>query len=134
MIGNASTAARLSSTRQITLSDDLSATGTFDGSQNLNLAAELSLVSTLPHYDGTSSSSGTYNKVTVDAKGRITAAQDFTTSNNGTLADYGLDGTVEGASAQPYDLDLVAVAGLTTTGIIARTSGCLLYTSPSPRD
>ena len=128
LIGNASTAARLSSTRQITLSDDLSATGTFDGSQNLNLAAELSLVSTLPHYDGTSSSSGTYNKVTVDAKGRITAAQDFTTSNNGTLADYGLDGTVEGASAQPYDLDLVAVAGLTTTGIIARTSGGAMST------
>jgi len=128
LIGNSSTAARLSSTRQITLSDDLSATGTFDGSQNLNLAAELSLVSTLPHYDGTSSSSGTYNKVTVDAKGRITAAQDFTTSNNGTLADYGLDGTVEGASAQPYDLDLVAVAGLTTTGIIARTSGGAMST------
>ena len=128
LIGNSSTAARLSSTRQITLSEDLSATGTFDGSQNLNLAAELSLVSTLPHYDGTSSSSGTYNKVTVDAKGRITAAQDFTTGNNGTLADYGLDGTVEGASAQPYDLDLVAVAGLTTTGIIARTSGGAMST------
>ena len=128
LIGNSSTAARLSSTRQITLSDDLSATGTFDGSQNLNLAAELSLVSTLPHYDGTSSSSGTYNKVTVDAKGRITAAQDFTTSNNGTLADYGLDGTTEGASAQPYDLDLVAIAGLTTTGMIARTSGGAMST------
>ena len=128
LIGNASTAARLSSTRQITLSDDLSATGTFDGSQNLNLAAELSLVATLPHYDGTASSSGTYNKVTVDAKGRITAAIDYTTSNNGTLADYGLDGTTEGASAQPYDLDLVAIAGLTTTGMIARTSGGAMAT------
>ena len=128
LIGNASTAARLSSTRQITLSDDLSATGTFDGSQNLNLAAELSLVATLPHYDGTASSSGTYNKVTVDAKGRITAAIDYTTGNNGTLADYGLDGTTEGASAQPYDLDLVAIAGLTTTGMIARTSGGAMAT------
>ena len=128
LIGNSSTAARLSSTRQITLSDDLSATGTFDGSQNLNLAAELSLVATLPHYDGTASSSGTYNKVTVDAKGRITAAIDYTTGNNGTLADYGLDGTTEGASAQPYDLDLVAIAGLTTTGMIARTSGGAMAT------
>ena len=27
-----------------------------------------------------------------------------------TLADYGLDGTVEGTSAQPYDLDLVAIS------------------------
>ena len=128
LIGNSSTAARLSSTRQITLSDDLSATGTFDGSQNLNLAAELSLVATLPHYDGTASSSGTYNKVTVDAKGRITAAIDYTAGNNGTLADYGLDGTVEGSSAQPYDLDLVAIAGLTTTGMIARTSGGAMAT------
>ena len=123
LIGNASTAARLSSTRQITLSDDITASGTFDGSANLNLSTELGLVSTLPHYDGTSSSTGVYNKVTVDAKGRITNATDFTATNNGTLADYGLDGTVEGASAQPYDLDLVAIAGLTTTGMLSRTSG-----------
>ena len=123
LIGNASTAARLSSTRQITLSDDITASGTFDGSANLNLSTELGLVSTLPHYDGTSSSSGQYNKVTVDAKGRITNAIDYTATNNGTLADYGLDGTVEGSSAQPYDLDLVAIANLTTTGMLSRTSG-----------
>ena len=122
VIGNSSTASRLASSRQIQLSNEVTASGVFDGSTNLNLSAELALVSTLPHYDGTSSPSGTYNKVTVDAKGRITNAQDFTTSNNGTLADYGLDGTNEGTSAQPYDLDLVALAGLTTTGMIARTA------------
>ena len=118
IIGNASTAARLASTRQIQLSNDVTATGNFDGSTNLNLSASLQLIPTLPHYDGTGDSSGTYTKVTVDAKGRITNA-----SFPSTLADYNLNGTVEGSSAQPYDLDLVAIAGLTTTGMISRTSG-----------
>ena len=123
LIGSSSTAARLSSTRQIQLSNDLSASGVFDGSQNLNLSAELALISTLPHYDGTASPTATYTKVTVDSKGRITNA-----SNPTTLADYGLNGTVEGSSAQPYDLDLVAIAGLTTTGMISRTSGGTMAT------
>jgi len=118
VIGNASTSSRLASTRQIQLSQDVLATGVFDGSQNLNLTSSLALQSTLPHYDGSASATGTYTKVTVDAKGRIINA-----SNPTTLSAYGLDGTVEGASAQPYDLDLVAVAGLTTTGLISRTSG-----------
>ena len=118
LIGNASTAARLSSTRQIQLSGDVQATGVFDGSSNLNLNTTVSLVSTLPHYDGTNTSSGTYRSVTVDAKGRVTNA-----TNPTTIQGYGLDGTVEGQSAQPYDLDLAAIAGLTTTGILARASG-----------
>ena len=33
-----------------------------------------------------------------------------------------LDGTNEGTSAQPYDLDLVALAGLTIIGIFSRTA------------
>ena len=118
LIGNSSTAARLASTRQIQISGDLQASGVFDGSQNLNLTSSISLISTLPHYDGTDTASGTYTKVTIDAKGRVTNA-----SNPTTLADYNLNGTVEGSSAQPYDLDLVAIAGLTTTGLISRTSG-----------
>ena len=123
LIGNASTAARLASTRQIQLSGDVQATGVFDGSTNLNLNTTVSLVSTLPHYDGTGDSSGTYRSVTVDAKGRVTNA-----TNPTTLAGYGLDGNVEGSSAQPYDLDLQALANLTSTGIIARTSGGAMAT------
>ena len=118
VIGNSSTAARLASTRQIQLSQDITASGVFDGSANLNLNAELTLVPTLPHYDGTGTPTATYTSVTVDAKGRIINA-----SNPSTLADYNLNGTVEGQSAQAYDLDLVAISGLTTTGIISRTSG-----------
>ena len=117
LIGNASTATRLASTRQIQLSGDVQSSGVFDGSANLTLNSALGLVSTLPHYDGTATPTGTYTKLTVDAKGRITNA-----TNPTTLADYNLNGTVEGSSAQPYDLDLVAVAGLTSTGLISRTS------------
>lgn len=123
LIGNASTAARLSSTRQIQLSTDITASGVFDGSQNLNLNAELSLVQTLPHYDGSTAPTGTYTKVVVDAKGRIINA-----SNPTTLADYGLNGSVEGQSAQPYDADLNSIASLSSTGLITRTSSGVAQT------
>ena len=128
LIGNASTSSRLASARQISLADDIQGSAIFDGSANITINTSLGLISTLPHYDSTASSSGTYTKVVVDAKGRVTNATDFATSNNGTLADYGLDGTTEGSSAQPYDLDLVAVAGLTTTGIISRTASNTMAT------
>ena len=123
LIGNASTATRLASTRQIQLSDDIQASGVFDGSTNLNLSTSLELISTLPHYDGTGSAEGTYTKVTVDAKGRIKTA-----SNPTTLAAYGLDTSIEGSGAQPYDNDLNAIASLTTTGLIARTSSGAMQT------
>merc|ERR1712167_40945 len=67
--------------------------------------------------DGTSTAEGTYTKVTVDAKGRIKTA-----TNPTTLAAYGLDTSIEGSGAQPYDNDLNAIASLTTTGLISRTS------------
>ena len=44
LIGNASTSSRLASTRQIQLSQDVLATGVFDGSQNLNLTSSLALI------------------------------------------------------------------------------------------
>ena len=123
IIGNSSTASRLASARQITLSDDIVGSGVFDGSANLTISTGLQLISTLPHYDGTAGATGNYTKVTVDAKGRITNG-----SIPSTLADYNLNGTVEGSSAQPYDNDLVAVAGLTTTGLISRNSAGSMVT------
>ena len=114
VIGNASTASRLANVRQIQLTQDIVASGTFDGSQNLNLAAELQEIPTLPHF-GANPAQGQYTRVTVDAKGRVINA-----SNPSTIQDYNLDGVVEGQSAQPYDNDLTAVAGLTGTGISIR--------------
>lgn len=118
LIGNASTASRLASQRQIQLSQDIQASGTFDGSQNLTLNAVLQLITTLPHYDGTDTSSGTYTKVTVDAKGRITGGSIPT-----TIQDYNLNGTVEGQSAQAYNAELQSISNLGTTGFISRIGG-----------
>lgn len=117
LIGNASTATRLANVRQIALSGDVTGSATFDGSANLNLSSALGLIPTLPHYDGTVNSSGTYIRVTVDAKGRITDGENPT-----NIADFGLAGTVEGESAQAFDRDLQAIADLSTTGILARVS------------
>ena len=49
LTGNASTATRLSNSRQIQISGDVVATGNFDGSANLTLNSTLSDLNTLPH-------------------------------------------------------------------------------------
>ena len=116
LIGNASTATRLSNIRQIQLTQDVVASAVFDGSVNVNLAAQLSTIPSLPHYDGTSTSTGTYTKVVVDAKGRITNASSPT-----TIQAYGLDTSVEGTGAQPFDNDLRALSQITQTGIAVRS-------------
>ena len=111
LIGNAATASRLANPRQIQMSGDLSGSGTFDGSQNLSLAAALQTLISLPHYDGTTTSTGQYTKVTVDAKGRI-----ITASQPSSYVDLGL------TDVQPLDSDLTAISNLTTTGIVTRSS------------
>ena len=112
LIGNASTATRLANARQITLTGDLVGSSTFDGSSNLSLIAQLSFVPALPHYDPLNqNATGTYTKVTVDSQGRVKGA-----SNPTTLAGYGI------TDAQPIDVDLTSLAGLTTPGIITRAS------------
>ncbi|UYA57628.1 tail fiber [Synechococcus phage S-CREM1] len=117
LVGNAATATRLANVRQIALSGDVTGSATFDGSANLNISSALGLIPTLPHYDGTVNSSGTYIRVTVDAKGRIVDGENPT-----NIADFGLAGTVEGESAQAFDRDLQAIADLSTTGILTRVS------------
>lgn len=60
---------------------------------------------------------GTYTSVTTDTQGRVTAG-----SNPTTLAGYGI------TDAQPLDGDLTAVAGLSSTGLIARTAANTMAT------
>ena len=123
LIGNASTASRLASTRQIQLAGDLTGSGLFDGSANLSINAELGLIASLPHYDGTATPSAIYTKVTVDAKGRVIQA-----TNPTTIQEYGLDTSIEGTGAQPYDADLNSLASLTSFGYISRTSTGVVQT------
>ena len=123
LIGNASTASRLASTRQIQLAGDLTGSNLFDGSANLSINAELGLIPSLSHYDGTATPTGTYTQVEVDAKGRTIRA-----FNPTTIQAYGLDTGIEGTGAQPYDADLNSLASLTSFGYISRTSTGVVQT------
>ena len=112
LVGNAATATRLANARSIALGGDMSGSGTFDGSSNLTITAELNYVPTLPHYDSNDlGATGSYSQVTIDSRGRIVAADNPT-----TLAAYGI------ADAQPLDSDLTALANMTTFGILSRQS------------
>lgn len=85
--GNAATAsqaAKLSTSRTVSISGDGTASGSFDGSANLALAMTLASVVT----------AGTYYKVTVDAKGRVTSgvgslsASDIPTLTAAKISDF----------------------------------------------
>ena len=110
LIGNAATATRLANARQIQLGGDMSGSGTFDGSSNLTITAELNYVVALPHYDPTDlDAQGTYTRITVDSRGRIVDAD-----NPADLASYGI------TDAQPLDSDLTSLANMTTFGLLSR--------------
>ena len=110
IIGNAATATRLANARSIALGGDMSGSGTFDGSSNLTITAELNYVVALPHYDPNDlDAQGTYSQVTVDSRGRIIDA-----TNPTTLSAYGI------ADAQPLDSDLTSLASMTSFGLLSR--------------
>ena len=112
VIGNAATATRLANARQISLGGDMSGAGTFDGSANLTITAELNYVVALPHYDANDlDAQGTYSQVTIDSRGRIVDADNPT-----SLASYGI------TDAQPLDTDLTSLATMTTFGLLSRQS------------
>ena len=110
LIGNAATATRLANARQIQLGGDMSGSGTFDGSSNLTITAELNYVVNLPHYDPQDlDATGTYTRITVDSRGRIVNAD-----NPSALSDFGI------TDAQPLDSDLTSLAGMSGFGFISR--------------
>ena len=112
VIGNSATATRLANARQISLGGDMSGAGTFDGSANLTITAELNYVVALPHYDANDlDATGTYTRITVDSRGRIVDAETPT-----TLAEYGI------GDAQPVDSDLTSLSNMSGFGFISRQS------------
>lgn len=99
--GNASTADALKTARTIGLSGDATGSVSFDGSSDATIDVELK---------DSGVTAGDYTKVTVDAKGRVTAG-----SNPTTLEGYGI------TDAQPLDNDLTAISALSGTGLVRRT-------------
>ena len=112
LIGNASTATRLANARQIQLTGQITGSGSFDGSANLNLNTDLSLITTLPHYNPNDpNAEALYTRVRVNSQGRVVGAELAS-----TLSDYGI------TDAQPLDDDLTSLSTLTTVGILCRAS------------
>lgn len=73
--GNAGTATKLATARTISATGDVTASGSFDGSANLSLAMTLS---------NSGVTAGTYQSVTVDAKGRVTAGSTIANASTTT--------------------------------------------------
>ena len=112
LVGNAATATRLANARQIALGGDMSGAGTFDGSSNLTITAELNYVVALPHYDENDlAATGQYTRITVDSRGRIVDADNPT-----SLGAFGI------TDAQPLDTDLTSLANMAGFGLISRQS------------
>ena len=112
LVGNAATATRLANARQIALGGDMSGAGTFDGSSNLTITAELNYVVALPHYDENDlAATGQYTRITVDSRGRIVDADNPT-----SLGAFGI------TDAQPLDTDLTSLANMSGFGLISRQS------------
>ena len=110
LVGNSATATRLANARQITLGGDMSGSGTFDGSANLTITAELNYQPGLPHYDANDlDATGTYTQLTLDSRGRVVGA-----TNPTTLSEYGI------ADAQAADTDLQSIADMTSFGLMSR--------------
>jgi len=100
--GNAATATKLATARTISLSTDATGSVSFDGSANATIAVTLA---------NSGVTAGTYNNVTVDAKGRVTAGSTvaYLTASN-FVAKETPAGTVDGVN-MTFTLANAPVAG-----------------------
>ena len=120
--GNASTATTLQTARTISLTSDVTGSVSFDGSSNVSITSTLS---------NTGVAAGTYGRVTVDAKGRVTAGAQETLDNlsdvtitspiNGQVVSY------DGSSSQWINSNLVNGATSTLLSSWTLVSGNRYY-------
>ena len=116
--GNAATATKLETTRSFSISGDGTATVNFDGTSNANLALVLA---------NTGVSAGTYTKVTVDTKGRVTSATTLSASDIPVL-DWSKITTGKPTTLSGYGItDAVNIANTATVP----TANKLLYLNAS---
>ena len=121
--GNAGTATKLATARDISLSNDVTGTASFDGSANANITATLATVN---------SNIGSYTKVTINAKGLATAGSQASLSDlssptgNFSFASNKLtnlaDPTSDQDAATKYYVDSVAQGLNVKQAVIATTT------------
>ena len=119
--GNAATASKWLTARNINLTGDASGTASFDGSANVGLSVALAVSGvTAGTYNATST---THTPFTVDAKGRVTAtgaellitpAFASITAKPTTLAGYGITDSLVLSAVAPVALGAAAVGVATT--------------------
>lgn len=98
--GAVESADKLTVARTITATGDATGSTAFDGSQNVEMALELATSGV---------TAGTYSKVTVDAKGRVTAGSNITVEDIGDLST-----TLAGLATKAELAGYVKTANLTT--------------------
>lgn len=118
---NAASSTKLNTARTIAVTGDGSWSVSFDGSSNVTGALALG---------ATGVAGGTYGSVTVDAKGRVTAASTVTPVANGgtartTLALYLADLVGAGAYSKTSILGTVSQTAGVPTGAVIETGGTL---------
>jgi phage-related tail fiber protein len=142
--GNAGTATKLQTARTVSLTGDATGSVSFDGSANVSISTTLA---------NSGVTAGTYPKVTVDAKGRVTAGaalaatdipsldwSKITTGKPTTLAGYGITDALGASTYTAADvlaklltvdgvgsgLDADTLDGMSSTQFIYKTAGGLL--------
>lgn len=115
--GNAATATRWATGRTIALTGDVTGTsGSFDGSGNLSFAASLA---------NSGVTAGTYLKVTVDAKGRVTAGSSMTSGD----VTGALGFTPANKAGESFTGSISASGTITATGDVTAFSDARLKTN-----
>lgn len=133
--GNVATATKLATARTISATGDATGSTTFDGSANASMALTLA---------NSGVTAGTYAKVTVDAKGRVTtgtslAVTDIPTLTLSKISDAGTaasknTGTASGNvpvldSNGKLDTNVLPGLALTTTNVVADQTSMLALTA-----
>lgn len=132
--GNIATATKLAEAKNITLTGDVSGTASFDGSADANVSVTLA---------DSGVATGTYTKVTVDSKGRVTAGKSLEASDipELTLAKISDAGTAAGKdvgssagnvpvldASGKLDTSVLPALAVSTTHVVATQAEMLALT------